>query len=51
MIDNDLIWTMVDDAVPELLRALRQLLENVREEHGWLTDATETGGLFGISFN
>ena len=33
-IDNDLIWTMVDDAVPELLRALRQLLEDVREERG-----------------
>ena len=33
-IDNDLIWTMVEDAVPELLPALRRLLENLGEEQG-----------------
>ena len=33
-IDNDLIWTMVEDAVPELLPALRRLLESVGEERG-----------------
>ena len=30
----DLIWTMVDDAVPKLLPALRHLLEAPGEERG-----------------
>ncbi len=31
-IDDDVIWTMIEDAVPELLPALRQLLETVERE-------------------
>ena len=30
----DLIWTMVEDAVPKLLPALRHLLETTGEERG-----------------
>ena len=33
-IDNDVIWTMVEDAVPKLLPALRHLLETTGEERG-----------------
>ena len=33
-IDDDIIWTLIVDAVPELLAALRKLLETARKERG-----------------
>ena len=33
-IDDDIIWTLIVDAVPELLAALRKLLETAGKERG-----------------
>ena len=33
-IDDDIIWTLIVDAVPELLTALRKLLETAGKERG-----------------
>ena len=33
-IDNDIVWTIVRDAVPETLSALRHLLETIEKDRG-----------------